>query len=442
MSDRPNRKHHESVLLRKTPGIAVLAAALAAIPGSASAQETSGGNNARQAASVAPWIGEDPALVLRFEPASTARLEQVIGDEDRPGKHPNEARTLSRYGLKGTDLGSSFRHGNRIVFLFGDCLPDGDAVGYTESLRPRDGAPLGLRFFTRPGGSYFRLRPEGVPTGGFCVPTGGVSLNGQAWVWYKTDWDEASARNSSVLLECDFEARKVRVARRFSPLGGKFIEVAPRRAEGKVAGLPPFADPVFLWGTGETYRAGELYLAVADGERIGEARSVLYFAGLDGEGRPRWGQSEDGAVSLLPGLKTFGEISVAWNADCRLWLLAYSGNMPERGVKVMAARQPWGPWSEPVMIFEPGRDKAYENYFHRQGAADGLAGPVIDPGEDPRQVWGGEYAPMLIEDHCSYADGVLTLRYLLSAWNPYTVYLMESRVATASPAQIPPRCKP
>lgn len=415
----------------------MLAVALAAIAGSASAQEIDG-NKAQQAAFGAQWIGGDPAPVLRFEPGSTAPLEQIIGDEDRPGKRPNEARTLSRYGLKGTDLGFSFRHGNRIVFLFGDCLPDGDAVGYTESLRPREGAPLGLRFFTRPDGSYFRLRPEGVPTGGFCVPTGGVSLNGRAWVWYKTNWDETSMRNSSVLLECDFEARKARVARRFSPLGGKFIEVAPRRAEGEVAGLPPLEDPVFLWGTGEIYRAGELYFAVADGERIGEERSVRYFAGLDGAGRPRWVESEDGAVSLLPGLKTFGEISVVWNADCRLWLLAYSGTIPERGAKVIAARRPWGPWSEPVVIFESGRDKAYGNIFHRKDAEDGLAGPIIAPGEDPRQVWGGEYAPMLIEDHCTYADGVLTLRYLLSAWNPYTIYLMESRVATAPPAQTPP----
>jgi hypothetical protein len=217
------------------------------------------------------------------------------------------------------------------------------------------------------------------------------------------------------------------VARRFSPLGGKFIEVAPHRAEGEIPGLPPFHDPVLLWGTGETYRAGELYFAVADGDRIGEEGSVRYFAGLDGEGMPRWAEGEDGALSLLPGLKTFGEMSVAWNAECGLWLLAYTGNIPERGVKVIAAHRPWGPWSKPAVIFEPGRDKAYGNYFHRKDTDDGLAGPIIAPGKEPREVWGGEYAPMLIEDYCTYSIGKLTLRYLLSAWNPYTVYLMEGQ---------------
>ncbi|MSO50466.1 MAG: DUF4112 domain-containing protein [Acidobacteria bacterium] len=56
---------------------------------------------------------------LTHIPRSTVKVEQLIGDYDKERKAATRSQTESRYGLEGTDLGSSFEHGGRASFLFG-----------------------------------------------------------------------------------------------------------------------------------------------------------------------------------------------------------------------------------------------------------------------------------------------------------------------------------
>ncbi len=55
-----------------------------------------------------------------------------------------------------------------------------------------------------------------------------------------------------------------------------------------------------------------------------------------------------------------------------------------------------------------------------------LAGPVINVRPPAIEQWGGEYAPYMVERFSRFKDDTLTIYYLMSTWNPYTVVLMRT----------------
>src|ERR1700686_1778211 len=62
------------------------------------------------------------APVIRYVAGSTVKVEQLLGEEDKERHQPTRSRTVTRYGLEGTDLGYSFEHDGRAYFLFGDTV--------------------------------------------------------------------------------------------------------------------------------------------------------------------------------------------------------------------------------------------------------------------------------------------------------------------------------
>jgi hypothetical protein len=127
---------------------------------------------------------------------------------------------------------------------------------------------------------------------------------------------------------------------------------------------------------------------------------------------------------------TLGDLSVTWSKDLGLWLMTYDRRAPRPGIAFSYSRTPWGPWSEPQVIFNAARDSG-NKFIHRVGAMpdDGLAGPVIGQGQrNPKAVQGGAYAPYVVERWTKLAGSELNLYYVLSTWNPYVVVLMKSRL--------------
>ena len=111
--------------------------------------------------------------------------------------------------------------------------------------------------------------------------------------------------------------------------------------------------------------------------------------------------------------------------------MTYDRRAPTRGVAFSYSRTPWGPWSEPEVLFNAVRDGALGKFIHDPGAHpdDGLAGPVIGKGRaDPEAVAGGAYAPYVVERWTKLQGSELALYYVLSTWNPYIVVLMKSRL--------------
>jgi hypothetical protein len=95
------------------------------------------------------------------------------------------------------------------------------------------------------------------------------------------------------------------------------------------------------------------------------------------------------------------------------------------------SRTPWGPWSEPQIIFNAARDGALGKFIHdpQSHPDDGLAGPVIGKGQaNPQAVHGGAYAPYVVERWTKVQGSELSVYYVLSTWNPYVVVLMKSRM--------------
>lgn len=94
------------------------------------------------------------------------KVSQITGETDRQRGIPTDNRTESRVGLRGVDLGASFEHRGRLVFLFGDTWPigpntldrpvDGDAIAFSNDRNPDDG--LTLDFLTAADGNYAAVR--------------------------------------------------------------------------------------------------------------------------------------------------------------------------------------------------------------------------------------------------------------------------------------------
>lgn len=141
-----------------------------------------------------------------------------------------------------------------------------------------------------------------------------------------------------------------------------------------------------------------------------------------------------------------GDVSVVWDDHLKLWLMTYDtrpetkskdGDEGIRGVLFRFAKYPWGPWSTPLQIFS--REDGFCKFIH-QGPSDEqrakgtdpcpkLAGPVIS--NNSPCISGGAYAPYMIERftkiNTSNKKDNLSIYYVLSTWNPYTVVLMKSR---------------
>ena len=114
----------------------------------------------------AAWAGDS----LAYIPGSTVKLEQLIGDFDRERQAPTANLTGKRYGIEGTDLGYSFEHRGKLVFLFGDTVGKygGDVAATSTTTDPEAG--LHLDFLTDASGKYLRVKPPGVKMAGFEVP--------------------------------------------------------------------------------------------------------------------------------------------------------------------------------------------------------------------------------------------------------------------------------
>ncbi len=207
---------------------------------------------------------------------------------------------------------------------------------------------------------------------------------------------------------------------------------------GPISGLPDSGPFVLIWGTGH-YRQSDVYLSIAPASQFESGNGVLYYAGLDANGSPRWEPHEIAAIPITTN-GTLGDVSVIWCQELNLWLMTYDSRAPAiAGILFSYSATPWGPWSDPQLLFNARSNGALGQFIHDPGITpdDGLAGPVIGKGQkNPAAVHGGAYAPYMIERWTrvrrrSAEDRVVDIYYVLSLWNPYVVVLMTSRLQVA-----------
>jgi hypothetical protein len=148
-------------------------------------------------------------------------------------------------------------------------------------------------------------------------------------------------------------------------------------------------------------------------------RGTEYFVDR-GSGGARWAPTEAEARPVVDH-PTVGDVSVTRAGD--LWLMTYDARDP-RGVLLRWARAPEGPWSAPLTLFDPASPEA-SRFVRDPKIPSSPQGPVIGKG-DPATRKGGTYAPYVIERFTQREGDALTLHYVLSTWNPYTVVLLRS----------------
>jgi hypothetical protein len=377
-----------------------------------------------------------PAPFVEVPAGATRKLCQLTGEDDRQLDVRAPNATDSRYGLWGTDLGASFEHGGRTFFLFGDSIPTGpgtpnaecgDAIATSEDTDASD--CLALDFRADDGGTFRSPLVPGVSLGCYEVPLDGVSRGGSMFVWFST-----AGMTRSILARSDDDAASFAMVHETS--ADRFVNVSAEIVPAeRAAGLPGSGDRVVLFGSG-TYRASHVSLAVAGLDEIEDRSAWSYFAGAEagvgGEATdcaPRWSASESDATPLFPAT-CVGELSVHYHPGLGVWLLLYNCDEP-RGVHVRAARDPWGPWSEPALLFRPWEDGGYCGFMHTSFEHD-QCDDVSDPGRE--NEWGGEYGPYVVSRLSAEATGDEgEVVFVLSTWNPYNTVLMGSRVRATGP---------
>jgi hypothetical protein len=408
-------------------------------------------------------LGGAPPATLTYQPGSTVKLEQVIGDADyaaiaHGSTVATTSKTVSQCNVAGCDLGQSFEHDGKVIFLFGDTISNdpsmpwstgsapfvryraGDCFGWSTTI---DGeAGLLVNLYTEPSGAPLFVQPPGVPMGAFDTPNAGISLNGQIYLVCNSGSDTTNGGNPhlhdySVLARFDEASQTFTTGRTISKVpGGHFVIVSLHATTGSTNTTPQ----VLMFGIGD-YRASAVYLATVPAGSFDSGVGTAYFTGLS-NGQPAWSSSESDAVPVVQDVvspPTIGNVSVVYSSQLSLWLMTFDGGRGSEatnGIYFAYASAPWGPWSTPQLIFNPIRDQAsgdfISNYDARHPSVPGTpAGPTIGA-NDPQRTRGGDYAPYLIERFTTVANGTLTLYYLMSTWNPYTVVKMRSQFAIGS----------
>jgi hypothetical protein len=369
------------------------------------------------------------APVIRFVAGSTVKLQQLLGETDKEKHQPTLSLTETRYGIRGTDLGNSFEHNGRVYFLFGDTVGRLDraldTIATTDVTDPEQGVRLD---FLMAGRDYLTIQPAGISMGAFEVPVAGISLGGQTYVAVSTDHSPDRSTDRSVLTRFTLPAT-FQPLRTISQLpAGRFVKMSLHTQPGPIAGMPTGGPFVLVWGTG-VYRQSDAYLSIVPVAQFETGKGTMYFAGTDAAGAPSWSANESEARAVVQN-GTLGDLSVTWCKDLGLWLMTYDRRAPTRGIALSYSPAPWGPWSEPQILFNVAND-GIGRFIHNPNGnpPDGLAGPVIGKGQmDPEAVRGGAYAPYVVERWTKLKGSELSVYYVLSTWNPYVVVLMKSRL--------------
>jgi hypothetical protein len=355
---------------------------------------------------------------LVYVPNSTKKVCQLTGDFDRALGKPTLSQTGKRFGVVGTDLGSSFEHKGRLYFLFGDTWArpgDRDAVAWARGTDPEK---VLLDFHRGKDGKWLPPTVPGITQGAFEVPSGGTSSGGTVYVVFTTDHSARKVMGRSVLARSRDDGRAFTMLYELSR--DKFINVS----------FWPAGGWLYVYGSGE-YRKSSVCLARVTPTDIGDRSRLQFFAGTDAKEQARWSPREADAVPLFRH-DVVGEFSVAYLEPVKRYVMLYNSEKP-RGITMRSAEAPWGPWSEGTVVFEPWRDQGYGHFMHISAKFKKRRDALGDPKRDDE--WGGEYGPYIMARFTRGSGGRCRIYYTMSTWNPYQVVVMRTDLKLGSGAE-------
>jgi hypothetical protein len=317
-------------------------------------------------------------------------------------------------GIVGTDLGASFERDGKVVYIFGDSWTPGGARQDQDSIAwapATDGAiPPKLNWVVDGGNQFVAPRLPGVNLGGMNVPMEGIPAGDKTYVFFTSGWSGATNNYTNSVLA---EMKGLDVA------GMKLVHNVVSKKFFNVSALVEGAT-VFIYGSGR-YRQSPVYLAKVPLAKIGDRSQWQYSRG------GTFGPGEDSAQPIIS-TPCVGELSVRKWEKIGLYFMAYNCGTP-RGIALRWSRTPDGPWSDPINIFDPGRDAdgGYEHFIHAKESVAGHDDGLSEPGR--YEEWGGEYGPYFVPRYFTEEpSGVLSLVYVMSSWNPYQAHMMRTQI--------------
>jgi hypothetical protein len=344
---------------------------------------------------------------LTYVPGSTKRVCQLTGDLDRATGKPTLNQTNKRFGVWGTDLGSSFEHKGKLYFLFGDTFgrPGArDVLAWTES---HDPTHILLHFYTTPDRKWLPLTVPGISQGAFEVPCAGVSVDEKMYIVCTNGHNDKKTMVRSVLARSHDDGKTF--AKLYQLSHGKFINVSFWRTD----------QWLYIFGSGE-YRKSNVHLARIHPNQIEDHPKLEFLTGSERE--PNWSSREADAVPLFHQPQV-GEFSVKFLPPVKCYVMLYNAEKP-RGINMRSAPNPWGPWSAETVIFDPWKDGGYGHFMHVSSKSNKEHDSLSDPKRE--EEWGGEYSPYLINRFTTAVDGNCRIFFTLSTWNPYQVMIMQT----------------
>jgi ankyrin repeat protein len=367
---------------------------------------------------------------LPYDPPTTAadvvaevpnKICQIVGEYDRERGRLTANRTLTRYGLSGTDLGVPFEHKGRTYLLFGDSngIHGGDCVAHSNDTNLDDG--LHLDFVADENGSYKAVEVPGISQGDMEVPVEGVSVNGTMYTYHTTDFSTKAVIGRTVVAVSRDDGRTFEYLYDLSRKHFLNVSVVKKDVRERKSALGSADTGLFIFGSGE-WRKSDVRLAFQPSSGIESPESIRYFAGLDGFGKPVWSPLE-GDVKPLFHQSCVGELSAAYVGCMNKWLILYNCGSKDFGVYMRTADHPWGPWSEPQLVYEPSRDPGLCRFMHQTWESK-KCDILQEPGRE--NFHGVVYGPYIFENHITGDSRSATIYFTLSTWNPYTVVLMKT----------------
>jgi Alpha-L-arabinofuranosidase B (ABFB) domain len=428
----------------------------------------------------APAIPTGPVAVPTF--INTERIGQLTGSTDPEGLPILNNTGVGEWrnaGVEGVDLGACVKHKDRLYFFFGDVAGKGAAFG-----SKREGADLvawTADTALRPGG--FSLHPvKAGPDGWFdpfslsvgssavvipglnLAPSGGFSYTvaGNDTIFVFALWHDPGNPTSyfptTVLASKEDPAQPGSYHKEFTFSYRRFWSVVPTKVKNALhPRLPSQEGEGLILLAGGDRDAVHLAWMKLDPARGPLLSTVRYYTGNpEDPWSPSSGLDEDTArtdparaleheeeAKTVVGLPPyFSSVSAAWLEDAKRWVLLYSTAVFEphnpdlqRPTLPIVARfgaNPWS-WSNEVEVFNPCRDLAFGHFIHWPGLddIDSRVPPRLNPDKDAWAIERGHpYGASVLTQFTRYEPTTqeLTLVYLMSAFNPYQVQVMRTRL--------------
>jgi hypothetical protein len=319
------------------------------------------------------------------------RVAQLTGEES--------INRTGRFGVAGTDLGSMVELDGKVYLAFGDTFGPrpvtqkggggenwrSNVMAVTADTSPSDGITFETMILGSDGKAQELIPSKKDRSEITVIPTGGCSVGGKLY------WSFMSVRKWGVrgVWESNYGGLA-----RSDDRGQTWTKIEgvrwPSDSHFTQAALVEKDGEVCFWST-PAGRFGAARLMKVAATSIEEMDRYVFYAGMT-DGNPVWSPRMKDSVDVVPA--PVGELSLLWNKGLERWYMTYL-NERSKGIEIREARNPWGPWSDPVVLVS-------ETEY-----------PIL---------YGAFMHPRYVE------EGGRVIYFAMSQWIPYNVFWMRAEL--------------